>query len=221
MSTNIKDFLATAEPFKRLPANELQRVAGIAQTVTHGKGETIFSEGEAADSVWVLRTGRLEVFKYNSNGNPYAIESIVPGDLYGTLCRLGQEQSSYPCTAVASVDSVSLRIQDKVFNQLFQSYPAVVTGVCLLCSKRLHGMQQLTGATQEPVDKRIVRVLIHLAETEGNILSYTKRQIGEFAATTVETTIRTLGAFERQRLIATARGKITLKNLPRLKALVE
>lgn len=220
MSTSTKDFLATAEPFKRLSPDELHRVAHLAQTVTHSKGETIFSEGEPADSVWVLQSGRLEVFKYNSNGKPYAIESIVPGDLYGTLCRLGQTNPTYPCTAVASVNSVSLRIADKVFNELFQSNPAIVTGVCLLCAKRLNDMQQLTGSTQEPVDKRIVRVLLHLAETEGDTLSYTKKQIGEFAATTVETAIRTLGAFERQGLIATSRGKITLKNTPRLKAIL-
>jgi CRP-like cAMP-binding protein len=217
----IKDFLAGMDPFRALPAAELGWLASIAQTCEHAKGETVFSEGDEATSVWILSEGRIQILKYTSDGKPRTIEVINPRDLYGTLCRIGGAGQSYPCTAVAAVDSISLRIPDSVFLDLFRRYQCMVTGVCTLCSSRLVMMQELTCTSQEPVEKRIVRTLFQLSNTHGNTLPYTKRQIGEMAATTVETTIRTLSQFQKKKWIASSRGTITLKNTHQLESLLK
>ncbi len=216
----VKTFLSSIDPFRGLPPAELDRLASIAQEIKHAKGETVFTEGEEAASVWVLYQGRLEIFKYTSDGKPRAIEIIQPKDLFGTLCRLGNNGRSYPCTAIASVDSVSFRIADSVFLDMFQRNPSMVSGVCALCSTRLNMMQELTCSTQEPVEKRLVRTLLQLSKTHGNVLPYTKRQIGELSATTVETTIRTLSRFQKSNWISSSRGQILLKNTAKLEALL-
>jgi CRP-like cAMP-binding protein len=217
---NIKDFLSNIDPFKSLPVSELDRLATIAQTIRHTKGETVFSEGDDASSVWVLFQGRLEIFKYTSDGKPRAIEVISPKDLYGTLCRMGGNGRVYPCTAVAAIDSVSYRIPDSTFLDIFHRNPSMVSGVCALCSNRLNMMQELTCSTQEPVEKRIVRTLCQLSRTHGKNLPYTKRQIGELSATTVETTIRTLSKFQKKNWISSKRGEILLKDTAKLEALL-
>lgn len=217
----IKSFLSAIDPFRGLPPPELDRLASIAQEITHSKGETVFTEGDDATSVWVLYQGRLEIFKYTSDGKPRAIEIIQPKELFGTLCRLGGEGRAYPCTAVASVDSVSFRIADSVFLEMFHRNPSMVSGVCALCSNRLNMMQELTCSSQEPVEKRIVRTLFQLSKSHGNTLPYTKRQIGELSATTVETTIRTLSKFQKKKWIASSRGQIFLKDTAKLEALLQ
>lgn len=216
----VRSFLSNVEPFRGLPPIELDRLAEIAQELKHAKGETIFSEGDEASSVWVLYQGRLEIFKYTSDGKPHTIEIIHPKDLYGTLCRIGGANRTYPCTAVASIDSISFRIPESVFLNLFQRFPSMVSGVCTLCSTRLNMMQELTCSSQEPVEKRIVRTLFQLSKKHGPTLPYTKRQIGELAATTVETTIRTLSAFEKKKWVSSSRGQITLKNKEKLEGLL-
>src|ERR1044071_435563 len=217
---HIKKFLAGVDPFRGLPPAELDRLCSIAQEKKHSKGETIFSEGDGATSVWVLYQGRLEIYKYTSDGKPRAIEIINPKELFGTLCRLGGTDRCYPCTAVASVDSISFRIADSVFLDLFQRNPSVVSGVCALCSNRLNMMQELTCTSQEPVEKRIVRTLFQLSKTHGELLPFTKRQIGELAATTVETTIRTLSRFQKKKWISSSRGHILLKDPTKLEELL-
>ena len=220
MSESVKFFLGSIDPFRGIPPAELERLASIAQEIKHAKGETIFTEGDDATSVWVLFKGRLEIFKYTSDGKPRAIEIIQPKELFGTLCRLGGEGRSYPCTAVASIDSVSFRIADSIFLDMFRRNPSMVSGVCALCSNRLNMMQDMTCSSQEPVEKRIVRTLFQLSKTHGNVLPYTKRQIGELSATTVETTIRTLSRFEKRKWIASSRGQISLKDTTKLEALL-
>jgi CRP-like cAMP-binding protein len=218
--TDIRNFLSNIDPFRGLPPSEMDRLVYIAQEIKHAKGETVFTEGDEATSVWVLYQGRLEIFKYTSDGKPRAIEIIQPKELYGTLCRLGGQNRSYPCTAVAAVDSLSFRISDAVFLDMFQKNPSMVTGVCALCSNRLNMMQELTCTSQEPVEKRIVRTLFQLSKSHGNVLPYTKRQIGELSATTVETTIRTLSNFEKKKWISSSRGKIQLKEREKLESVL-
>jgi CRP/FNR family transcriptional regulator, nitrogen oxide reductase regulator len=217
----IRSFLSTVDPFRGLPPAEMDRLASLAQEIKHAKGETVFTEGDEATSVWVLFQGRLEILKYTSDGKPRAIEIIQPKELFGTLCRLGNNDRTYPCTAVASVDSVSFRIADSVFLDMFRQNPSMVTGVCALCSNRLNMMQDLTCSTQEPVEKRIVRTILQLSRTHGSELPYTKRQIGELSGTTVETTIRTLSRFQKQKWISSSRGKILLKDPTKLDALLQ
>jgi CRP/FNR family transcriptional regulator len=216
-----RTFLSSIDPFRGLPPAEMDRLVSIAQQIKHAKGETVFTEGDDATSVWILYQGRLEIFKYTSDGRPRAIEIIQPKELFGTLCRLGNNGRAYPCTAIASVDSISFRIADAVFLDMFSRNPSMVTGVCALCSNRLNMMQDLTCSTQEPVEKRIVRTLFQLSKTHGNKLPYTKRQIGELSATTVETTIRTLSRFEKQKWVVSSRGEIILKDTAKLEALLK
>jgi CRP/FNR family transcriptional regulator len=218
--SNIKSFLADIDPFKGLPMQELDQVAAMALETHHAKGETIFLEGDEAESIWILYQGRIEILKYTSDGKPRAIEVINPKDLFGTLCRVGGTGKSYPCTAVASEDSISYRIPEKLFFNLFEKYPAMVQGVCTMCSYRLNLMQELTCSSQEPVEKRIVRTLLQLSKQHGDEIPFTKRQIGELAATTVETTIRTLSKYQKKNWVASSRGKIYLKDLDKLEAIL-
>jgi CRP/FNR family transcriptional regulator, nitrogen oxide reductase regulator len=214
-------FLMKVEPFNRLPVEAVERLSLLSQVVRHTKGEVLYNEGESGAQVWVLMEGRLEIFKYNADGRPLAIESIQPRQLFGTLCRLGAlAATTYPCTAVAATDAVSIRIPDRFFNGLYQRFPAMVSSTCQLCSLRLGSMQQRAVTYQEPVRTRIVRILFQLQKTNGNELPYTKREISELAATTVETTIRVLSVLEKKRWVSSERGKIMLKNIPHLQSLL-
>src|SRR5215468_9811725 len=112
-SEALRQFISQVDPFRALPAPELIRLADLSQEKDYEKGETIFSEGDPADSVWILKEGRIQIFKYASNSRPFAIESIAPKELFGTLCRLGGNGRNYPCTAVTSTPCTVIRILDR------------------------------------------------------------------------------------------------------------
>ena len=216
-----KPFLAQTYPFKVLPAAELDRLAARARVKTYGKGETIYSEGDPADSVWVLSKGRIQIFKYTTQGRPLAIESIAPGELFGTLCRLGGDGRQYPCTAIASIDSEIVQISDQEFLASYNRFPALVLGVCSLCSQRLQAVQGLSCSNQEPVEKRLAMLLLKLQGKHGMILPFTKRELAEQVGTTVETTIRVMSRFQKKGWITSSRGKLQLKALEPIQKLVD
>jgi len=215
---NLASFFSKIEPFNKLPAFELDRLAQMAHVVHHAKGEALYNEGDEAHTVWVLQEGRLGIFKYNSTGKPLAIETIQPGQMFGTLCRLGMPSSNYPCTAIACMDVTSVQVPDRIFQDLCTRYPAMIASACRLCSIQLGFMKDRAVAANEPVQQRIVKTLFDLQLANGNNLPYTKREISELSATTVETTIRVLSRFEKKRWITSERGQITLVNIPQLEA---
>lgn len=221
ITKDVQSFLSRIEPFKGLPVHELENLGRQAQILTHSKGEYIFSEGDEAEYVWILKKGRLDIYKYTSDGKPRVIETINPGELFGTLCRMGGTGRTYPCTAMSAQTSIDIRIPEKLFMRLFSEYPSMVTGVCTLCSSRLNQLQDLSCASQESVDKRIARAIINLKKKNGVTVSITKREIAEIAATTVETTIRTMSIFEKNKWIMTTRGKLTIQNEKELENLME
>jgi CRP-like cAMP-binding protein len=219
-ASELHKFLAQVDPFRALPATELDRLVALSKPKHYEKGETIYSEGDPADSVWVLQLGRIQIFKYSSAGRPLAIESLGPKELFGTLCRLGGNGRNYPCTAVTATPCDVLQILDRTFLDFYNRFPAMVMGVCALCSQRLNEMQGISCAGQEPVEKRIAGILLQLQRTHGTVLPVTKREVAELAGTTVETTIRTVSVFSKKGWVQSSRGKITLKNPAEIQKLV-
>lgn len=219
--TSITQFLSSLDPFRVLPANELDRLARLSTEKSYTKGETIYTEGDIADSVWVLWEGRIQIFKYSTGGRPHAIESLGPKELFGTLCRMGGNNRTYPCTAITATPCKVLRILDRTFLEVYNRFPALVMGVCSLCSQRLNAMQGINCSAQEPVDRRIAGLLLQLHKTHGPTLPFTKREIAELAGTTVETTIRTISSFAKKGWVVSGRGKMTLKNTVLLQQLIE
>ena len=221
MSGATSDFLSTTRPFDVLPPDELRRLVDRLRRRSYEKGETIYAEDDPADSVWLVAEGRVQIFKYSSQGRPLAIESIAPGELFGSLCRLGPNNRTYPCTAVAAVDTVALQISDRDFLEVYNRFPGVVMGVCSLCSERLRAVQSLSCSSQEPVDWRLATLLIKLEKTHGAVLPYTKRELAEQVGTTVETAIRTMRHFEKMGWLTSSRGKIKLSKLASLQKFVD
>lgn len=218
---SLQQFLSQVSPFKTLPLPELNLLVSLVREKQYEKGETIYTEGDPADSVWILKEGRVQIFKYTSNGRPHAIENLGPQELFGTLCRLGSQGRTYPCTAVTSTRCTVLQILDRTFLEFYNRNPGVVMGVCSLCSQRLNAVQGTSCAAQEPVEKRVATILLQLQKTHGNTLPFTKREVAELAGTTVETTIRTVSAFSKKGWVASARGRITLKHPAKLQGLLE
>jgi len=200
-----------------LPILELEWLSQTAHVVRHVKGDVLYNEGDECAYAWLLQEGQIQMFKYNSDVRPFAIEAIQPNQLFGTLDRLGITTAwIYPCTAVACTDSVSIKIPDRIFQTLYSRHPAMVASVCRLCSERLFSMQQRALLYLEPVERRLVKVLVHLCQANGVELPYTRREISELAGTTVETVIRILSKFKKRRWISSTRGKLRLTDLPRL-----
>lgn len=221
---SLYSFLASTQPFRGLPKAELKAILSRAVEVRFSKGESIFNEGDPAESVWVLKEGRVQIMKYASNGRPLGIESLGPGEIFGTLCRLNDADlgsgSAYPCTAVASGKVIAIKMPDSTFMACYRKNSSFSQGVCSLCVKRLKEFQSLRCFAQEPAPVRVATLLLRLQRSHGDSISFTKRELAELAGISTETAIRLLSAFERKGWLLSRYGSILIKKAAAIAAFV-
>ncbi len=220
-SSDILKFLTHIQPFKSLSPADIKAVASHAREKSFAKEDTIYNEGDPADSVWVIYDGRVQVFKYTSDGKPFAIESLGHGELFGTLCRMGGNNRTYPCTAVAANDTTVLQILDKVFLEYYMKSPGMIRGMCSLCSDRLKDVQELRCMGQETVHVRLANILTRLHQIHGDVIPFTKKEISELIGVALETTFRALSDFQKKGYLVSLRGKIEIKKPDDIRSLIE
>src|SRR3990172_11637965 len=88
MSAEI-EILGEVPLFALLDQRERKTLAKLLNSKTYSKGDTVFAYGDAGDALYLVRTGRVEVFVENTEGRKIILAENVPGDLFGEISLLG------------------------------------------------------------------------------------------------------------------------------------
>ena len=197
-------FLSTVEPFKHLPAEEHV----VFRERCCAKGEILFHEGQKADSVWVVKTGRVHLKRFSSSGKTSTPCVMTPGEMF--CCLPALDQGPYPADAVAAEKSTVIVIPAEQFKQMLSRHPAFrEKAICLLCH-RLRQVEEKGCMLYESAEQRLARVLMALSKKFGPTIPLTREELSEIAGITPETTIRVMSLFKKQGMIRSSRGKTTL-----------
>jgi CRP-like cAMP-binding protein len=206
-----KGVLGTLEIFKGLPAAILQDLEGRMVERRFPKGGSIFLEGDRASSVWFVKEGHVKAAASAVSGRCQTLCMVGKGHMFGSCCCFGAEE--YPCHAVAETDVTVVSLPMGDFLSLLDRHPGIGSALVKEISQRLRHTKDSQTFEQESVERRILHALVDLVAEFGNTLPLTKREVAEMVGTTVESSIRTFSRFEEEGLVATTRGRITVKSL--------
>jgi CRP-like cAMP-binding protein len=127
--------LASLSIFKSLHTGELASLAGQVQWLSVVRGWTLFSEGDVADDMFVVVSGRLEAFRRNAEGNSELIDKIESGEIVGEIALLSNERRS--ATIVALCNTELVRLSKQVFEDLASRSPEVMRTIAGVVTTRL------------------------------------------------------------------------------------
>jgi CRP/FNR family transcriptional regulator, nitrogen oxide reductase regulator len=213
----IANFLATVELFKRLPAAERQRLAGVSREKRYAKGEMVFRAGEPSEAVCVVKEGRVHLMTFLESGQASTNCVMAPGEIF--CCLPALDRKPYPVDAVAAVDSVVVRIPTTAFHDLMQRNASFLQdSLCHFCD-RLRQVEHKSCAMYDSTERRLAQALLDLHKKFGLTIPLTKHELAELAGTTVETAIRLLSALKKQGVLGSSRGATTIKKLDALQRL--
>lgn len=219
VTPTIERLLAASEPFQQLAAAERRRLAQAARERPYAKGETLFRAGQPSDAVWVVKTGRIHLMKFLSDGKASTTCIMSPGELF--CCLPALDRKTYPTDAIAAVDSVVIRIPAQAFHDAMDRSPRFTQQtLCLFCD-RLRQVEHNSCMLYEPVERRLAQALLTLSKKFGATIPLTRQELSEIAGTTHETVIRVLSRFKRQGLIRSVRGHTTITSVEKLRALLD
>jgi len=170
--------------------------------------EFLFYEGDSPQGLFILRTGKVKIIKHSSRGKDVILRLIGPEEMFGEVAAF--DGRPYPASAQALEDSIALHLPQRDFLQLLQRHPPIALRVIEDLGRKLRDAHDLIRAlTTETVEKRIAAVLLKLAEKVGKSeergirlkMQLSRQDLADMVGTTIETTIRVLSKFTRDRLL--------------------
>lgn len=116
--------------------HKIQRdIAGLAEHRSLSRGEVLFHEGGAADSICILHEGRVKLNRYDVEGKETIFDILVKGDTIGE--DLFMEGASYPYDVTAISEIKFCEIHRNDFMTLVQREPDVAINVIQSLCKKL------------------------------------------------------------------------------------
>ncbi|NGZ29276.1 MAG: cyclic nucleotide-binding domain-containing protein, partial [Magnetococcales bacterium] len=84
--------------FADLSSEQLDNLGKSSRDIRLTSGQALFHQGDAAAQFFVLRTGRIKLFRLSEEGHEKVIEIITPGLTFGEAVMF-MEQKRYPVNA--------------------------------------------------------------------------------------------------------------------------
>jgi CRP/FNR family transcriptional regulator, cyclic AMP receptor protein len=147
MSTDIA-ILAEIPMFELIDDQERQTLSELLDSRQFSKGETIFSQGDAGDSIFVVRHGRVQAIVTSDDGQPIIVGENERGDVFGEISLL--DGGPRTATAVAVEDTECLTLDRERLLDLVEKHPHVAIDLLTVMGRRLRSTDELlrTGVSR-------------------------------------------------------------------------
>lgn len=188
-----------------LREEELAALEAMQRRQELSSGQTIFYDGDAADSVYVLTHGAVRLVKLTDDGRRQVTGFRFAGDLLGLACR-----RSYSHTAEAIGAVTVCRIARRQFEKLGERFPGLQGHLLRSVSNELVQAheQMLTLGCRSPREKLVIflqslrrRLGEHGRRREAIHLPMRRSDIADYLGMTVETLSRTFTCLRKGGLI--------------------
>jgi len=218
-------FPTAGELLRGLSEAEAREFARLSTERRFPAGRTIFSKGDPADSLCILRDGFVRLVSISEQGAETILHLLKPDTIFGELL-LSEDLRAF--TAVAEADAVISFLPKAGFQKFLASSPNGSLNFIRLLSDRLVRVERTFAEFGHTWSyHRLARTLLRLAEDhgektpEGTVigLRVTHEDLANLIGTTRETVTNQLGRFRRLGLLQ--KGRRLLLNEDRLRRFVQ
>jgi CRP-like cAMP-binding protein len=212
------DFLHT------LSATETAALAERAITRTFARGQALCHQGQVADRVMILRSGRVKITATTPNGREVVLAFRGAGELVGELSALDGGPRSATMIALEPVEAMALTPED--FLAFVESHPSVVAGLLAVLSQRLRDAdaKRMEFAAFDSLGRVAIR-LLELCERFGEstgehievLLPLSQEELAGWAGASLESVARALQTMRSLGWIETGRRKVRVLDISALR----
>lgn len=187
--------------FHNLTADEKREVAHLTRQGTLRKGEQIYAMGDQVDSLFVIHTGRVKIYRLSDTGKEQVIRVVNSGDFMGELALFSHSPVGEYAEAIE--DTTMCIIEADSIKELMEKYPSIAFKVLEELSRRLEKTKQLLeDISLHSVERRLATALLDLSADNSEIeLEMSKRDLASQMGMSGETLSRKLSSFQSLGLI--------------------
>lgn len=210
-----------------LPEPDLVTLARQVTFRHYARDEEIFYQGDPADRVWWVHTGRAKIIYHDLAGREVILEIIAPGEAFGGAVLFFPNQ---PATAKALEEASIASFPSDLYARFLLDHPPVTLKLLRMLGARHLSMINMQILAGERVERRLAHILYKLAARVGRpdaggtliTIPLSRQDLADMSCTTLESAIRTVSRFQKEGLLQTRRGGyILVTDMERLKDLTE
>jgi CRP/FNR family transcriptional regulator, anaerobic regulatory protein len=195
---------------------EFQQVAFLAKIP---KGKDVFLEGSQVDSIALLLSGVVRVYKIGETGREITLYRFGNGQSCILTANAILSQKTFPAIATVEKEAEAVMIPADTFRDWVMRYDLWREFVFELLSQRLSTVIAIVDEIAfRRMDARIASLLIARAQTQ-NPLRITHQEIASELGSSREVISRLLEDFSERGLIRSARGEIEVFDLNALESI--
>lgn len=139
------DMLADVPIFALLDEQERAALAERIEVESHKAGTIIFNAGDPGDRLYVVRSGKVEIFFKNDTGERIVLETAGPGEFFGEMSLLDGGPRMASALVLEDVNTVIVDRGD--LDELFRIRPGAAMDMLTATGKRLRETTRLLRHT--------------------------------------------------------------------------
>ncbi len=210
-------YLREAEVFASLSETERTWLAESTTMVTCERGRVFYTPDEAGEVVFLLKRGKVDLYRMAPDGRKLVVSAIGPHTLFGEMSLIGQRM--YGCFAEAADDCLLCVLSRSDLQGLIRRNPEVGLRLLADLGNRLQQREaELEALAFHNLPARLAGLLVREADSFGNVVGFSHQDLAERLGTYRETVSQILGRFRADGLITVEPRRIRIVDMTRLAA---
>jgi CRP/FNR family cyclic AMP-dependent transcriptional regulator len=217
--------------FADLSAEQLSKIAVLAQVRSYPARTAVVTQGEPARALFGIMHGRLKVASSGPDGRDTVLGIMAEGEIFGEVALLDGGPRSATCTTIEPCELLVLDRQP--FMDLLHTSPAIAVKLLDVLAKRLRRLSQRSENTAFlDVPTRLARALLDLATRFGErqakpanglyiSLRLSQQELGDLVSATRESVNKHLGDWNKQGLLTVRDGRLIITDVDGLRRLAQ
>ncbi|HHV63112.1 MAG TPA: Crp/Fnr family transcriptional regulator [Firmicutes bacterium] len=209
--------------FSDLTDAQFAQVISCIENRSYSKEEFLFHEGDRASRIFVLKSGRIKLFKNSWDGKELILAFLTPDSIFGEDAVFSGE--TYSASAMAVEDSCALVFTRSNIERILLENPGIAVKVIENLSRRLYkSTNQVSDIAFRDARGRLASALLRLSSEygkpsrEGTVidLNLTHQDIANIVSLSRTTVTNLLLDLRDNELITIKNHRIILKDQARL-----
>lgn len=209
--------------FAALTTRELEALRGDTGERAFDRGQLIVVEGEACRGLFIVKTGRVKVYKASEDGREQILEIVKPGGAFNDVPIF--DGGPTPASVMAITETTCFIVPPARVTRVLASHPELSLVLLSQFARRVRALGTIVeDLAFNDVPVRLARILLASMEegTTGPLLdrSMTLQEMAAMVGSVREVVTRSLRKLEKQGLIAMDRHQIVIQDPAGLKRLM-
>ncbi len=214
-------FLSDTDIFRDLSSQELEELDRMTAMSTCRRGKVFYTPGETGEVLFILKRGRVNLYRINADGKKLVTSTIGAGTVFGEMSLVAQGMHD---TFAEAAEECTLCVMSRSdVEHLLLSKPRVALRFMEMIAARLRDVEaRMETVAFKSVPTRIATFLLQLANEEtGKIEGVSHQDLGDMVGTYRETVTRILNEFRAKGYIELGRLNVAILDRDALQAIAE